>query len=63
MTLTNASIACWSGWLRLASERNHQAIDRQMRHVTHVVTKLRLAKILRKMPRADMNVRALGATL
>lgn len=47
----------------LAGERNHQPIKHQVRNVPHVVTILKLRKILRKMLRADMNVRAIDAAL
>lgn len=47
----------------LARNRKHQAIDHQMRHMTHVVAILKLPQILRKKLPADMDMRAVDPEL
>ena len=43
----------------LPRERSHQALEHQMRNVTHVPAIAKLAQIFRKMLPADVNVGAL----
>ena len=48
---------------RLARERNHQLRQHRRRAIPAIVAKLKLPKILRKMLRADMDMRAVDPAL
>ena len=67
MTLKPDLTPCSTLWLtasrRLARERNHQAVQHQVRRLAHVPAILKLPKILRKMLLADMDMRPVNPAL